>query len=204
MNSQTGSEVNLRKQAWTTDLGWKLRTPTSIPVRIPLTNRLSLNFDKKRSRLLIAIEEDGEWLSRLEPQPGALRALREMRSRGVDVRIVIDNLSHVKEKMAWINTNIPHEDWWKRVLICPDKTLLAGTFLIDSDPVPTLSGNSLPTWQHVLYANPYNEGTFSWPSWRTANIVPLTATVATHLTAGVATHLRPDLSAWQPRQPGRG
>jgi 5'-nucleotidase len=95
--------------------------------------------------------------SALEGISGARRALRQMVSQGHDVRIVTSpwptNPTCASDKIAWV---IRHygRDWAKRVIITQDKTLVRGDFLIDDKP--SISGAMEPTWEHVLYTQPYN------------------------------------------------
>jgi 5'-nucleotidase len=114
--------------------------------------------------------EDG-FYSRLDPIPGAKTALKAMVKAGHDVRIVtspwVSNPSCASDKLNWI---VKHygSHWGARVIITTDKTLVRGDYLIDDKPEVT--GSQEPTWEHVLFDQPYNQGLTqrritNWSEW---------------------------------------
>lgn len=104
--------------------------------------------------------------------PGAKEALEQMTLTGHEVRICTSPLSVyencILEKYQWVDRNLGHE-WTKRLIPCRDKTLVRGNLLID-DKID-ITGLLPPTWEHVLYAQPYNAGIegkrrIDWNNWR--------------------------------------
>ncbi len=103
---------------------------------------------------------------------GSLEALSELVSRGDDVHICTSPLSKnpfcVQEKYDWVKTHLG-KDWVDRVLIRKDKTLEGGNFLIDDKP--DVTGSQIPTWEHILYSQPYNlhvnsKRRMTWKNWK--------------------------------------
>jgi 5'-nucleotidase len=94
----------------------------------------------------------------LDPIPGAVEALNGMVDDGHDVRIVtspwVANLTCASDKLNWIAKHYGG-DWASRVVITTDKTLVHGDFLIDDKP--EVNGKMTPTWEHVLFDQPYNQ-----------------------------------------------
>lgn len=103
---------------------------------------------------------------------GAVEALEEMSQQGHRVVICTSPLSSnpycMGEKIQWVENNFGR-DWCKRLIISDDKTLIRGDLLIDDRP--DLRGEMEPTWEHVIYARPYNEHVklkrrMTWDNWR--------------------------------------
>jgi 5'-nucleotidase len=111
--------------------------------------------------------------SRLSMIAGARRALREMKADGHDVRIVtspwISNPTCASDKLNWIERKYG-SDWAARVIITVDKTLVRGDILIDDKP--QITGSERPTWEHVVFDQPYNRDVadkrrlVDWANWR--------------------------------------
>eukprot|EP01119_Soliformovum_irregulare_P011974 TRINITY_DN3071_c1_g1_i1.p1 TRINITY_DN3071_c1_g1~~TRINITY_DN3071_c1_g1_i1.p1 ORF type:complete len:600 (+),score=231.34 TRINITY_DN3071_c1_g1_i1:6-1805(+) len=158
-----------------------------------LSNRyfpLELNLSRKlRTKLKRLADSLGEsFYDQLKPQPGALLALKEMRSLGIDVRIVDTTLStdraNMNRRIHWINRHLggaglssasQGNEWTERLICTRDKTILRGSFLIDDDPTPQTTGDFQPEWQHVVFDQPYNrvadlaknKRILNWDLWRT-------------------------------------
>ena len=60
------------------------------------------------------------------------------------------------EKAEWIKKYFG-ETWVKKLIICSDKTMVSGHFLIDDKPYKTC-GN----WVQIVYKQKYNNGFFTW------------------------------------------
>lgn len=108
----------------------------------------------------------------LPPVEGALVAMEEMASAGLDVFIctapLTSNLFCASEKHAWVQEHLG-KPWLKRTVVASDKTLVRGDFLVDDRPL--VDGLLTPTWQHVVFGAPYNQSSpsprmESWASWR--------------------------------------
>ena len=107
----------------------------------------------------------------LPPIDGALDALQAMLARGHDVRICTSPLTLyqncVGEKYEWVDRHLGAE-WVARMVVAKDKTLVHGHILIDDKPHVT--GARTPTWQHVVYDQPYNQQApglrLHWGNWQ--------------------------------------
>ncbi|MCC7450787.1 MAG: 5'-3'-deoxyribonucleotidase [Anaerolineae bacterium] len=107
------------------------------------------------------------------PIPGGLQALNEMRDMGHEVFICTSPLTEyqncVLEKYEWVDQHLGLA-WVDRIVLTRDKTLVNGDILIDDRP--HIDGAAKPTWEHVLYDQPYNRSEtgkrrLTWDNWRT-------------------------------------
>ena len=109
----------------------------------------------------------------LEPIPGGLEALTVLSGAGHDVRIctspsISNYLGCVSGKFMWVHRYFG-DTWLKRMIVTKDKTIIGGDILIDDKPV--ITGAVEPSWEHVLYDQPYNrniEGKrrLDWNNWK--------------------------------------
>lgn len=109
----------------------------------------------------------------LRAVPGARTALRQIRDAGHDIRFVsapyISNPTCASDKIAWIARHYGSR-WAQRVILTTDKTVVRGDILIDDRP--DITGGDVPTWEHVVFTQPYNEHITdrrrlsSWSDWR--------------------------------------
>lgn len=128
--------------------------------------------DRERAIIAAVMVEPG-FYARLEPIDGAKQALKQMVKDGHDVRIVtspwVSNPTCASDKLNWIVRNYGSH-WGSRVVITTDKTLVHGDILIDDKPEVT--GVAVPTWEHVLFDQPYNRDVsgrrrlVDWDAWR--------------------------------------
>lgn len=103
--------------------------------------------------------------------PNSLEAIKEMVSRGLDVRICSSPLSNYKncvgEKYQWVENNLGF-DFTKKIILTKDKTLIKGDYLIDDNP--TIDGITKPEWEHLLYDCPQNKQfdgkRINWLNWK--------------------------------------
>lgn len=128
--------------------------------------------DHEKALIDAVMVEEG-FYSRLEPIAGAKGALKAMLKAGHDVRIVtspwVSNPTCASDKLNWV---VKHygSHWGPRVVITADKTLVRGDILIDDKP--EIHGEVEPTWEHVLFDQPYNREVVDkrrlvdWPAWR--------------------------------------
>jgi len=111
----------------------------------------------------------------LDPIPWAVDALREIVAAGHEVFICSTpdstNQHCASDKIAWIRQHLG-DDWVKRIILTHDKTLVHGDILIDDKP--NVTGAHTPSWEHVLFAAPYNthitdrRRITDWLSWQEA------------------------------------
>ena len=108
----------------------------------------------------------------LAPIPGGRGALEEMAASGHEVFLCTSPLLRwencVPEKFAWVADHLG-EGWTRRMVVTRDKTIVSGDILVDDKPA--IEGVSLPTWEHVVFDQPYNRGKpgrrlASWRDWR--------------------------------------
>jgi hypothetical protein len=87
------------------------------------------------------------------------------------------------EKIKWVYDQFHSPEWTNRLIFTTDKTLLQGDYLIDCDPNPESTyqtlGNGIsnmcfkPTWQHIVFDQAYNKSLENkirleeWTSWKT-------------------------------------
>jgi len=104
---------------------------------------------------------------------GATDALGELEQQGNEVFIctspLLSNPYCISEKLEWIERQFSH-DWVDRTIFIKDKTIILADFLIDDRPEVT--GVQQPTWEHILYTQPYNRDVsgkrrLTWQDWRT-------------------------------------
>ena len=144
---------------------------------IPLEQRTTFRVkDQYTPELQPFIEEI--YLSRgffqeLPPIKGSIEAVLTLVRRGDDVRICTTSLPGnpycVQEKYGWIASNIG-SDWTKRLIITEDRTIIHADKLIDDNP--HITGIQIPTWEHILYTQPYNlqvtdKKRLTWQDWTT-------------------------------------
>ena len=116
------------------------------------------NFDPEFAEDIWAIRREEGFFSALSPVEGALDALRLITSLGHSVFIVtapIRTAYSASEKLDWIKEHLG-DDWVKRTIITREKTLVRGDILIDDNPEVT--GVCTPTWEHILFDRPHNQG----------------------------------------------
>lgn len=93
----------------------------------------------------------------LPPIEGYVEALHKMLENGLEVFICSSPLSAytncVPEKFAWVEHHLGPK-WVSRVVLTKDKTIVHGDILIDDHP--EIKGAFFPTWEHILFDQPYN------------------------------------------------
>jgi 5'-nucleotidase len=114
----------------------------------------------ERERAIIgAVMVEPGFYSRLKPIPGAKQALNAMDKAGHDVRICtspwVANPTCASDKLNWVAAHYGAH-WASRVIITTDKTLVYGDYLVDDKP--EVKGSLDPSWEHVIFTQPYNVG----------------------------------------------
>jgi 5'(3')-deoxyribonucleotidase len=98
-----------------------------------------------------------DFFRKLKPLPMALQAMELLKDSGHDVWILtrpsIMNPLCYMEKRLWVEDNLGIE-WCERLILCPDKSLVKGDFLIDDQEWPGFEG------EQILFGSP------KFPSWR--------------------------------------
>lgn len=122
--------------------------------------------------IIAAVMVQPGFYGRLEPIPGARQALKAMHKAGHDVRICtspwVSNPTCASDKLNWVAEHYGTH-WAQRVIITTDKTLVHGDYLIDDKP--DVKGSITPSWEHVLFDQPYNSTVTGkrritdWASW---------------------------------------
>lgn len=89
--------------------------------------------------------------------PGAVEALRDMQSAGMDVWICSSPLDEyrncVQEKFEWVEENLG-SSWVNRLILTKNKALIRGDYLIDDNP--SLPFADTACWKQFLLDAPYN------------------------------------------------
>ena len=95
----------------------------------------------------------------MEPMPGSIEAVRELRAAGAQLLICtspdLDNPSCADDKLRWLRRH-HGADVAAAAIITKDKTAVVGDLLVDDKP--DIRGRFVPTWQHVRFTHRYNEG----------------------------------------------
>lgn len=162
---------------WGSAYGRSLDRYGEAAVNIPRHHeQTTFNLNEGRTvierQIIAAVMIEPGFYSRLQPIPGAKQALKEMKARGHDVRIVtspwVSNPTCASDKLNWVAKHYG-SDWASRVILTTDKTLVDGTYLIDDKPV--VKGVNKPTWEHILFDQPYNTDCTQrrlthWSAWK--------------------------------------
>lgn len=144
---------------------------------IPLAQRTTFysteQYSPEYKQDLVSIYTAAGFIRDLPPIPGAISALLEMAQAGHTVRICTSPLSVyqncVEEKHEWVERYLG-SDWVKRLVLTKDKTEIRGDFLIDDKSL--VSGDLEPTWEHIIFDQPYNRSIhdrkrlINWNDWR--------------------------------------
>jgi len=118
------------------------------------------NFDPKLRPAVKELISTTGFYESLEPFPNAVRALEDLRARGAEVFLVTS--PHMtcaptcsSEKFEWVRNHLGQE-WWRRTIICTDKTRVTGDILIDDKPC--IRGSvQIPTWKQLFFLQSYNQ-----------------------------------------------
>lgn len=113
---------------------------------------------------VVAIYESEGFFANLEPIAGALQAVTQLNVICEQVYFCTSPLNQYRyclaEKYDWIARYFGFE-YTKRIYVCKDKSLVRGDYLIDDRP--KLRCSLTPTWEHVLYGQPYNRSSLDQP-----------------------------------------
>jgi 5'-nucleotidase len=164
-----GTVTNLEKLMWA-------RAAEQLGPDVLPAKRLRYEFEDEFSpelcNVLNRIQRSKGFYFDMEPIPGAIEALNQMRAFGHDVFICTSPLRVyeycVTEKYAWVDKHLG-KDWVRRLILAKDKTLIQGNALIDDKP--DVGGVVIPTWEHILYCQRYNahvpnKRRLTWENWQ--------------------------------------
>ena len=113
-----------------------------------------------------------DFFADLPPIEGSIKAVKRMARSGLEIFFcsspLIPNRTGASEKYAWIKKHFGIT-WVDKLILAPDKTLVRGDILIDDRP--EIKGSQTPSWEHVLYDQPYNREIkdrrrLTWANWR--------------------------------------
>ena len=97
------------------------------------------------------------FFSSLPPIDGAIEGVKYLLEKGYDVRICTAPKRNYRncalEKFVWVEEHLGKK-MTDRIILSRDKTLVDGIMLIDDKPV--ITGVRTPTWEHVVFDQPYN------------------------------------------------
>ena len=151
---------------------WTQRFPEHPPVPKGERRHFSLLEDYPLQQPMVqAVYHAPGFFRDLEPMPGALDAVRDILSLDHDVRICSSPLNRyincVPEKYEWVERHLGTE-FVPRLILAKDKTWVHGDYLIDDKP--EVIGSRTPSWQHVVFDQPYNRHVaglrMNWSNWR--------------------------------------
>ncbi|MBW6451602.1 MAG: 5'-3'-deoxyribonucleotidase [DPANN group archaeon] len=144
---------------------------------IPLNKRTEFKprdqYTIKQKPLVESIYNAPGFYTSLPPIDGGLDALKEISDKGHNVFICTSPLSNyqncVSEKYQWVDNNLGI-DWTKKIIIIKDKTLISADLLIDDKP--EITGLETPSWEHIIYDQPYNQNVnykrrINWANYKT-------------------------------------
>lgn len=153
----------------------KNKYPEIVPV--PLAERTTFyakeQYPKMFQPLVEEIQVSKSFYSDLLPIEGSIEALNQIVNSGNSVFICTSPKSNnpycFQEKYEWI-VRYFGKKWEKQIIISKDKTVIWGDYLIDDKPVVT--GVMKPSWEHIIFSQPYNLQVMSkrridWQNWDT-------------------------------------
>ncbi len=119
------------------------------------------------------LREDG-FFANLPMVEGSREALYELRDTDHTIIIctsdIFANKTGLSDKRTWVQKHLG-EDLAKTMIFTRDKTLIRGDYLIDDKPV--IQGALEPTWEHVIFDQPFNRETshkkrmkIDWSNWK--------------------------------------
>ena len=148
-------------------------TETYIPLDQIRTFYVEESYPRRLRKPIRKIYHSEGFFANLHPIDGALEALHELQGRDdTDVFICTTPIRSspfsAQEKLEWVINHLD-DKWAKRLILTGDKTLVRGDVLIDDKP--EIKGILTPTWEHVLFDQPYNRDVTSkrrltWNNWR--------------------------------------
>lgn len=153
---------------------WKEKYPDKpyVPLEEMATFQIENSYPEEIRPLIRELCEAPGFIKSLQPIEGGLEALKELEKLVDKVFICTSPLKNYKncvlEKYEWVDMHLGKE-WVNKVVLTRDKTLIHGDILIDDNP--KIKGTLTPSWEHIIYSQPYNKNETSkrrltWRDWR--------------------------------------
>jgi 5'-nucleotidase len=153
---------------------WKLKYPDIpyIPVEERTTFYSSRQYPEEHQPKVWKIMQQPGFFIDLPPIEGGIDTVKQIAASGFEVFFcsspLISNPSGASDKYEWINKHFGKK-WVGKLILAPDKTLVDGHILIDDRP--EIKGVRTPTWEHVLYDQPFNREItdrrrLTWATWQ--------------------------------------
>jgi len=144
--------------------------------------KLSEEFPPEYREHAVNLSRVGGFYRNLEPLPGVIEALAELKEMAQASRLEVFILTApmtrhatcAQEKVAWVEHYLG--PWWvDGMCIIRDKTRVNATYLVDDKP--EITGSMKPTWEHIVFEAPYNRNVnrkrmTHWSQWKT-ELLPL-------------------------------
>lgn len=152
---------------------WRERHPEKFFV--PFDRRKSFyvldEYPPELHPLVMDILTEPGFFRTMMPIAGAQEALLHMDALGPEIFLCTSPFSPyqncVLEKFQWVE-NFLGTKWVDRIVLTKDKTLVRGDILIDDKP--RITSLDTPSWEHILYDRPYNQGgdkrRLTWVNWK--------------------------------------
>jgi 5'-nucleotidase len=153
---------------------WRAVHPENpfVPIEQRITFYLVEQYPADLKDLVQEIYLSPYFFRSLAPIEGCVEALSEIKAMGHEVFICSSPLTSnrycVLEKYEWVESYFGKE-WVNNIILCKDKTIVKGDVLIDDRP--NITGLYLPSWEHIIYDQPYNRGEMGkkrldWSNWK--------------------------------------
>ncbi len=148
----------------------------SIPLNQRTTFYVKEQYPKQDQPLLEEICNSRGFYHGIPPIEGAIDAVREMEQK-YELFICTSPARTqfcIPEKLEWIERYLG-KAFTQRTIITRDKTIIMGNYLIDDKP--EIKGVQQPTWEHIIFTQPYNlnvEGKrrLTWQNWKSVLFIP--------------------------------
>ena len=153
---------------------WKVKHPNK--PYVPLEERTSFysinEYPLLHRPLVWKVMMEEDFFINLPPIAGSIKAVKKVARSGFKVRFcsspLIPNKTGASQKYQWIGKHFGPQ-WMGKLILAPDKTYVHGDVLIDDRP--EIKGDQTPSWEHVLYDQPYNrqikgQRRMTWANWQ--------------------------------------
>ena len=153
---------------------WKAEHPDKpfVPIEQRKTFFIAEQYPLDCKDLIWEIFSAPNFYRSLIPIEGGIKALGELKKMGHDVFLCSSPLTAyrncVLEKFEWVEFHLGKE-WVDNIILSMDKTMIKGDLLIDDRS--DIQGCDIPSWEHILYNQPYNRAytgkrRLEWNNWK--------------------------------------
>lgn len=149
--------------------GWEIIAKQGIPTDQGVYGQTSRYFTdhivnvNHRVWMRERIAQSG-WFADLPVTEGSQEGVEELLSHGIDLWVVTKpmegNPTCRDDKGRWLRKHFPYLE--KRMVIAPDKSIVAGDILLDDAPDPAWFERA--TWDPVIFSAPFNGVGSKWES----------------------------------------